>query len=206
MIPTENIKINNNTVYFLQEVTQQRDSYLMALDLSKDSSLTEFWSKRGLTDNTKKEIMDYDFRGNSLVVVAYRLMENSILFTETNNDLKILLLNNRIGKYSPEKVSSTKFLDDGSILLAGETGCYLFKDNKLTAQFYIENVNQEIKDDGETYHYDFVPRCIEKMASGNYLLGGLWGGIYLFDVNSKKVKCLDDLKKRPAEEDIFQNK
>ena len=52
-------------------------------------------------------------------------------------------------------------------------------------------------------NWNFQPRTVVVLGNNKYLVGGLWGGLYILDLRSNTIKCLDDLKDDPVTKKIF---
>jgi hypothetical protein len=207
VIPTENIRVFNNTLYFLQEITQQRTANLYSLNLTKDSCATELFARNKLTDNTKKEIMDYWVNEQGLYVSILRLMQEPMMLIEKEGVVKTLVLNNRAmlkqgGQFviGPSSVSS---LGGDTLVLAGSDGLFLMVNNHITPLAYFSNTSQSIKEDGMALQFDFIPRSIARVKPNQFLLSGLWGGLYIVDVTKGAIQSVDDLKKTPPDRDLL---
>ena len=209
VIPTENIRISGSSLYFLQEITQQRSADLFSLDINKDSCAADFFSRNQLSDNSKKEIISYFVDEGRLWVNALRLMNDAILLNENKQSIRALVINNQLTSDQGEKVtmrpSAINKLDKDTIIFAGSDGLFLLVNNQITPVAYFSNATQAIKfKDGTSYDFEFIPRCIQRAGSGKFLIGGLWGGLYFIDISRRTLQCFDDLKKEPQKRDLFE--
>ncbi|MES2648905.1 MAG: hypothetical protein V4717_18655 [Bacteroidota bacterium] len=205
IIPTENIRFYGDKMYFLQEIVQQRSAELFSLDMGKPNSIKEFFVKNNLTDNTKKEIDAYlGSTDGNLYIAITRLMENQILLRENSDGVNTVILNGQLKEKInefPINISSMTEFDDKKIMIGN--GLFEMKENVLTPILFFDNMKQQIKDGGYIFNDEFRPRAIAMLGSSKYLLGGLFGGIYILDVAEMKIKCLDDLKDQPKTRKLF---
>jgi hypothetical protein len=198
IIPTENIKVNKNKLYFLQEIVQGRDCDLVELDMI-NNNLSEFWQQNNIIDNYKKEINNYTFLNeDSLLVSASRLGEN-ILILKEKDKFNILINENKI-KTNQENVDDIriktiiKTQNKGNILIA-ENGMFKLQNSTIEPLLYFENTTQLVKfNETNSYHYNFIPRCGELIEDNMYLLGGQFGGLLIVDLSKKEITCFDDKK------------
>ena len=195
-IPTENIKITNGKVYFLQEIVQERISMLLEFSINENDSLIELWDKLGLTDNYQKEINSFTLADDgSIFIGASRLWEKYLLIRLKNNATDFLIFNNHTKSGLEDKeIEARKVLIKGSdIYLACDNGIFKMTNDSIKPLAYFTDNSQEIKDKDGDIQFDFYPRCFEQLTEKTYLLGGLFGGICLVDLSNNKIKWLDDI-------------
>jgi hypothetical protein len=193
IIPTENFKLCNNQVYFLQEVLQSRDCELYILDLNTNL-LEEFWDKNEIINDYKKEINNYTFYNDTLYVSAQQMDEN-ILLSYYNNDLTLYILDNRLKLYK----SGSYLIKPGTIIenserkiIIARNGMYELTNSIINPLAYFENTEQKFIHDGYNFQFNFEPRSCVFISKNKYLIGGMFDGLYLVDLDSKAITCLDD--------------
>ncbi len=94
MLPTKNIIIKDNFVYFLQEIVQGRSCNLFKLSI-QSGSLQDFFRSLDYRDDYFKVINDFTFLSdNSLLVSASRLMDEQIIINVKDNNVDIWSYNN----------------------------------------------------------------------------------------------------------------
>jgi hypothetical protein len=192
VIPTENIKLTENKCYFLYEVLQMRDCYLNEINI-KNKTISEFWSGFTLPDYYAKEINSYFVDNNVLYVSVQKF--GKIFMSEYDNNRKIYVLDNRIkadtvGQFEISVRCAIK--NKSKLILIAENGLFELNDDLITPLVRFENTSQLIK---FGVHYDFQPRCCEMLSDDRYLIGGMYGGLYLIDLGSGKIECLDNKEK-----------
>ncbi len=197
MLPSKNLVINNNTIYFLQEIIEQRACMLLMLNL-ENGTIQEYFSSIDLTDKYFKQINDFTFlEDGSLLVTASRLIQRYLVINTKENNIAVWIYKNGIrgmdGLRANLPVTTVLNLGD-SLFLASPKGLYAKKDNTVTPLVYFDNVHQTIKDKKiGAIDYLFEPRSIQKTADNNFIIGGLWGGLYQVDLIKNKITCLDDI-------------
>ncbi|WP_205514045.1 hypothetical protein [Longitalea arenae] len=206
LLPTENIRISNSTLYFLQELTQQRTAYLYSLDLNQDSCASEFFTRNGFTDNTKREIISYVAGADGLWVAALCLMQETLLLNPNGNSVHAMVINSHATTQQGEKFnikpSCISQLAGDTMLVAGSDGLFTLANNHIKPLAYFKNTRQQIKEEGGYLQFEFIPRCAVRTADKRFLVGGLWGGLYLIDTGDYSVQCFDDLKNVPPIQDL----
>lgn len=192
LIPTENIKITSQKLYFLQEVLQMRNCSLLEFDFRK-KELSEFWEKHNLSDNYHQEISTYTTINDSTLMLASERAGNNILLSEKDIDLKIYLHNGKVKSDTINNLNIRKVLttNDG-LLLIGENGLFDLKNNEITRLTTFENTEQTINNGKSRSHFKFYPRSCEIIAEEEYLIGGMFGGLYRLNLKNKTILCLDD--------------
>lgn len=195
LLPTENIRINGNKLYFLQEVLQGRDCYLVECDINT-GELVNFWDKYGIRDNYHKEINSYTIQPDGGVYVAASRLIGSNMLMKESKDLNVLTFNNGLKGIDNGLVNivARKVIAHGNgQYIIAENGIFNMDENGIKPLAYLTNTTQEIKEDGERINFDFYPRCAEITDGGMLLVGGQYGGLYLFNIADSKVLCIDDV-------------
>jgi hypothetical protein len=196
MLPTKNIVIKNNSVYFLQEIVQDRSCNLLKLNIT-DSKLENYFISLDYRDNYLKQINDFTFlNDNSLLVTASRLMDNYIVINTKDDKVNVWAYNNKLTTTNNEKVDFpiTTVLNIGDTLIFASSRGLYFKDSKgFKPLIYFDNYIQSIKEKIGLIHYNFVPRSLKKLSENIYLVGGMWGGLYQVDILNNSIICLDDI-------------
>ena len=207
LLPTENIRVYNNTLYMLQEITQQRTADLYSLNLSRDSCADEFFTRNDLADNTKIEIVSYVVGANGLWVAALRLMQETLLLHQKDSSIHALVINNQATTEQKEKLNITPScisqLTEDTMLVAGSDGLFILTNNHIKPLCKFMNTNQQLKLSFGKFDWEFVPRCAVRTKDNRILMGGLWGGLYLIDTNKNSMQCFDDLKNMPPNRDLL---
>lgn len=197
LIPTENIRVQKDMLYFVNEITQQRTSYLFEIDLASSQAPTEFFKKHSLTDNTKKEVDNYliDNKGN-LFLTVNRLSGNSIVLKVSEGKLYTIILNGFLESAvnAPTLIKATAIFEDVDRKLIFTTnGVFEWRNDIITPLINLERTIQEIKIEGSSMDFEYYPRAIQYISSQKYLVAGLWGGLYILDLSKNKITCLDNL-------------
>lgn len=196
MLPTKNIVIKNNFVYFLQEIVQGRSCNLFKLSI-QNGSLQDFFHSLDYRDDYFKVINDFTFLSdNSLLVSASRLMDEQIIINVKDNNVDIWSYNNFLTTTQNEKVAfpTTTALSMGdTVVFASYKGFYIKEGNDIKPSIYFENSHQTIKEKKWRFDFNFKPRCIKKLSENIYLVGGIYGGLYQVEVFNGTMICLDDV-------------
>ncbi len=196
MLPTRNLVINKNSVYFLQEIGQERRCDLLKLNIS-DGTLEEYFTSINYKDNYLKLVNDFTFLSdNSLLVASSRLMYQNMLIKKDGNKVNVWSYNNLLTTTSNNKIEfsvSTISNVNDTLLFASHSGIYLRDTQAMKPLVYLNNYQQAIKEDIGIIHFEFIPRCVKRLSSNSYLLGGLYGGLYRIDVSKGTLICLDDI-------------
>ena len=196
MLPTKNIIVKNNSVYFLQEIVQDRTCNLLKLNI-ENGSINDYFSSLDYRDNYLKQINDFTFLSdNSLLVSANRLMGSHMVINTKDNKVHVWTFNNSLTTSSGTKVelSATTALGNGdTIILASNRGLYSKYADTIKPLIYFNNYHQTIKDEIGLLDFKFEPRSIKKLFNNIYIIGGMWGGLYQVDILKNKLTCLDDL-------------
>ncbi len=196
IMPTENIVISNNKLYFLQEVLQSRDCELFEIDL-RTNTINEFWQKELLIDNYKKEVNSYSLLGNDTLFVAAQRLGEALLLSEQKNSMTVYLLDNKVktdvsGKF---KIKVRKaFKSNDKLLLIADNGLFELKNNEIIPIAFFENTEQLIRDGKYNIHFNFKPRSFAILGEDKYLIGGQFGGLYVIDLKHNAIISLDDNK------------
>ena len=208
LFPTENIRVHDDKIYLMWEITQGRTSTLMKMDLQKPNDVESFLYKFGLVDNTKKEVDSYLINNDgSLYVTITRLMANSIVLHVTEDSVSTIILNGQLKEGANQNTLIDAHCiveDNGNKIIFGCAGIFSWKENDINPLAFLENTEQAVKIEIGTLHWRFQPRTVAILEQGKYLVGGLWGGLYIMDMNSKSISCLDDVKARPGNKKLFE--
>lgn len=196
MLPTKNIVVKNNSVYFLQEVVQDRTCDLLKLEIA-NGELENYFRSLDYTDNYLKQITDFTFLSDSsLLVSASRLIGSQMLINTKDDKVNVWAFNNNITTANGTKVDlsvSTALSLDDTIFLASKNGFYLKYSDRIKPLVYFENYHQTIKEKIGLIDFKFVPRNIKKLSDNVFIIGGMWGGLYQVDILNNKLACLDDI-------------
>jgi hypothetical protein len=194
IIPTENIVIANNKLYFLQEVLQGRDCELFELDL-KTNTISEFWQKSMLADNYDKDVNSYSLIGNDTLFVAAQILGETLLLSVKNNTLTVYLLDNKVKEdvSGDCKIFVRKVLKcNDKLLIIADNGLFELKNKEITPIAFFANTEQVIQDGKYKFHFNFIPRSCAILNEDKYLIGGQYGGLYIFDIKNNTIISLDD--------------
>jgi hypothetical protein len=196
MLPTKNLVVRDNSVYFLQEVVQDRTCNLFRLSMA-NGTLENYFTTLDYRDNYSKQVNDFTFLDDgSLLVTASRLIDNNMLINTKADKVNVWAFNNNITSTNGGKVEVpvTTALNSGdTLILASRKGLYEKYFDKIKPLVYFENSHQSIKEKGELIDFPFEPRSIIKLAHNNFIVGGMWGGLYQVDISNNKLTCLDDI-------------
>lgn len=193
IIPTENIRIVNNQLYFVQEIVQERSCNLLELDLA-NQTIVEFFSKVDLCDNVLKTILSYSVdSSNNIDVVANRSMGNNMYLKSSSNKIETLILNNKIKFVSnPDYTISPRIvIDKGETqIIIAENGVFELSNSNVTPILLFDNQDKRFK----YYSCKFRPRAYLEISENKFLLGGMYGGIMLIDFDTFETEWLDENK------------
>lgn len=196
MLPTRNIVIKNNSVYFLQEVVQQRTCSLFKLNIN-NGTLEDYFLSIDYKDNYLKQVNDFIFLDdNSLLVSASRLLYNNIVINTKEDKVNVWSYKNILTTKTNSKIQFpiTTALNIGdTIILASARGLYFNNSTLIMPLVYFSNYHQSIKSSIGLIDFNFFPRSIKQLSANRYLLGGMWGGLYQIDISANTVICLDDI-------------
>ena len=196
MLPTKNIVIKNNFVYFLQEIVQGRSCNLFKLSI-QSGRLQDFFQSLDYKDAYFKVINDFTFLSdNSLLVSASRLMDEQIIINVKDENVNIWSYNNFLTTTQNEKIVfpiTTALSIADTLVFASYKGFYIKEANDIKPLIYFENTHQTIKEKKWRIDFNFKPRCIKKLSEKIYLVGGIYGGLYQVDVFNGTIICLDDI-------------
>jgi hypothetical protein len=191
VIPTENIKIFNDKIYFIQEISGSRSSELIELDL-KTNNLTEFWSGLGVNDNYKRELYSYSINSEGeIVFVGNRLMDENLMIQTKGSDFDTYVFNNDIKTDDSltilVKPRITLLKKDHRLIIA-ENGIFKLYDSKKIEP--ILKLNNEHEGRGY-YSCKFKMRSYVEISDSKIILGGIYGGLVIIDLTSSKVEWVD---------------
>jgi hypothetical protein len=208
VIPTENIRIQDK-LYFIQEILQGRDCLLLSLDIKSNNGLSEIFTKYNLKDNYQKIIDNYYLTTDNSVLITGTCIGENMLLEEINNDLKVYIYQEKFKSKLFNDIQITPklaFKEDSVICLICDNGIFKIENNKLIPILRYQIIEELIPTgDGHFYHFTFQPRSLIKISENKYIIGGLYGGIYLFDLKNYSIECLDDFKYPIKKIDIFKN-
>jgi hypothetical protein len=196
MLPTKNVVVKNNYAYFLQEIVQDRTCYLLKLNTA-NGNIEDYFISLDYTDNYLKQINDFTFLSdNSLLVSSTRLLGNQMLVNTKEKEVDVWVFNNNLTTPKGLKIevpvtTASNFGD--SVILASNKGIYLKYADNITPLVYFENYHQRIKEKIGILDFNFDPRSIKKISDKVFLIGGMWGGLYLVDLLNNRLTCLDDI-------------
>jgi hypothetical protein len=196
LLPTKNLLIRDTSVYFLQEVVQDRTCDLVRLNIS-NGVLEDYFDALDYRDSYYKQVNDFTvLTEGSLLVSSSRLIGSNMLINSKNGNASVWIFNNTITDLNGRsiEVPVTTVLDMGdTLLLASDKGLFLKYSGIIQPLVYFENAHQTIKRKSELIDFPFKPRSIIKVKDNNYLIGGMWGGLYQVDILNKNLTCLDDI-------------
>lgn len=196
MLPTKNILIKNNSVYFLQEVVQGRTCNLLKLNIG-NGKVENYFTSLDYIDNYLKQINDFTFlHDSSLLVSASRLIGSQMLINTKDDKISVWSFNNSITTTDGTKVELpvTTALNFGdTLILSSNKGLYLKYSDNIKPLIYFDNYHQSIKEKIGILDFNFDPRSIKKISDNIFIIGGMWGGLYQVDILNNKLTCLDDI-------------
>jgi len=188
IIPTENIRIVNDKLYFVQEIVQERRCNLLELDLV-NKSIVEFFYKVGLCDNSLKTILTYsvDTLNNIYVVGSNMYLKSS------SEKIETFILNNKV-----KSVSNSDYVIRPRIvinkvdtqLIIAENGIFALSNSNISPMLLFNNQDKRFN----YYSSKFRPRAYLEISENKFLLGGMYGGIVLIDLINFETEWLDESK------------
>jgi len=196
MLPTKNVVIKNSSIYFLQEIVQDRSCNLLKLNID-NGNIDNYFTSLDYTDNYLKQINDFTFLDdNSLLVSASRLIGSQMLINTIGNEVDVWAFNNSFTTSNGAKielpVTTTLNLGD-TLILASNKGLFLKYNNIIKPIVYFDNYHQSIKEKIGILDFNFDPRSVKKISDNIFIIGGMWGGLYQVDILNSKLTCLDDI-------------
>jgi len=198
IIPTENIKLTKNKLYFLQEILQGRDCELFELNLKTDS-VVEFFNNHSLSFKCKTDVSTYSIIGDDSAFLAAEYCQKSFLLSEISDSLSLYLLDNRLNSYQGDSYirlrKVVKF--DGKLLFIADNGLFCYYNHEITPIAFFENYNQIIT--GHRLQLDIIPRSCAILGENKFLIGGQFGGLLLIDLKQNTIQTLDDKKAIPMD-------
>lgn len=95
-----------------------------------------------------------------------------------------------------------KVRENGSLLLFGRTGISALAKNEIQPLLCLENTIQslDLPEAKGKLLWRWDPGRVLEIGSGRYLVGGTWGGVYIFEQRPQRpwtVQCLDDTISAP---------
>ena len=197
MLPTKNIVVKNNSVYFLQEIVQERTCNLLKLNIA-NGKVESYFNSLDYIDNYLKQISDFTFLSDSsLLVSASRLIGSQILINTKDDKVNVWAFNNSITTANGTKVElpvNTALNIGDTLILASNKGLYLKYSDNIKPLIYFDNYHQTIKEKTGLIDFNFDPRSIKKLSDNIFIIGGMWGGLYQVDISNNKLTCLDDIE------------
>ena len=149
LMPTENIRVRGNKIFFNYEVTQDRRSNLFEIDLQKPGEVSDFFHKYRLSDNTLKEIDSYIIGSDGRLYVSItRLMVNSIVLCASDTSISTLILNgqlkNNVNGDTP--IDAHCMVEDATgKLIFANNGVFEWKKDTILPLLFWDNVSQDVK-------------------------------------------------------------
>jgi hypothetical protein len=196
ILPTKNIVIKNNSVYFLQEVVQDRTCNLLKLNIA-NGKVENYFTSLDSIDNYLKQINDFTFLSDSsLLVSASRLIGSQMLINTKGDKINVWSFNNSIMTTNGAKVElpvSTALNIGDTLILSSNKGLYLKYSDNIKPLIYFDNYHQSIKEKIGIIDFNFDPRSIKKLPDNIFIIGGMWGGLYQVDIFNNILTCLDDI-------------
>jgi len=161
----------------------------------KHTTSMRIWNKGKSTNyNCNNRCDQLTFYHDTLYVSAQQMGEN-ILLSYYNNDLTLYVLDNRLKLYK----SGNYLIKPGTIIedserkiIVASNGLYELANSIINPLAYFENTEQKFTHDGYNFHFNFEPRSCVIISKNKYLIGGMFDGLYLIDLDSKEIICLDD--------------
>jgi hypothetical protein len=179
------------------------------LDIKSNNGLSEIFTKYNLKDNYQKIIDNYYLTTDNSVLITGTCIGENMLLEEINNDLKVYIYQEKFKSKLFNDIQITPklaFKEDSVICLICDNGIFKIENNKLIPILRYQIIEELIPTgDGHFYHFTFQPRSLIKISENKYIIGGLYGGIYLFDLKNYSIECLDDFKYPIKKIDIFKN-
>lgn len=193
ILPTLQPKISSGNIWFMQEVVQQRTANLLFAHI-KTGKLNELYSSIGYRDNYEREVFTYNFISDGeLIVTTSRLMHNFMINRVNKGTDEVWLFGNSIqtprDTIRPVPISAARPYN-GMIFLAGYNGMMVKTEDTVKSLISWNNGHQEV----ESIDWEFVPRCIEPLANERFLVGGLWGGLYIVDTKKQMLTPVDEIE------------
>ena len=193
IIPTENIKIVNDKLYFVQEIVQGRSSNLIEVDLT-NKTVTDFFSKIGLIDNMQKTVYTYYVDSNSnIYITGNRLMNQNLYLKSNNKEFETIIFNNKVktGVNSDYLVRPRISINKKNCqLIIAENGIFNLSERNIKPILQFENQDKRFG----YYSCKFKPRAYSEFGDDKILLGGMYGGIALIDLKTSETEWLDEDK------------
>ena len=195
-LPTKNITVQRDHVWFLQEVVQQRTCRLLKLD-KKTGEVSDFFISLGYIDNYFKQVNDYSIISDQTILVsASRLIGKNLMVSAGPKETDVWIFNNtlRVSHATGKPVAATVSTIAGdTIFFAGINGLFMKHQETVTPLIFWENTHQQIKEKKYIINFEFVPRSLIKLSRDQFLIGGMWGGLYHLDLNKRQIIPVDDI-------------
>lgn len=195
-LPTINIQLEREKIWFLQEIVQERTARLLSLNILS-GVLEDFYQEIGYIDHNHKQIFGYHVDPDQGIIVTASRLDKEFLVSEFKNDIhKVWIFRNQLntskGMLSRLFVSAISVYGD-TTYLAGLNGLFQKTGDTISPLIFWENMFQTIKSEGNL-HWEFIPRCITRINKEVFLIGNTWGGLYLINISKQTISCLDDKK------------
>jgi len=188
IIPTENIRTVNNKIYFVQEVVQAPDNYLIEVDM-ENMIMVEIFNKVGMIDNLKKTVYSYFVDSENSVY----LTANYIYLKSKKKSLETYIYKDKVKtiKDSDFKIMPRISIDkNGYQLLIAENGIFTIIKDSIKPILHFNNQDKRFS----YYSCKFKPRAYFEIEEQKILLGGKFGGLVIIDMNSFETEWIDENK------------
>lgn len=186
-------------VYFRDEGRGEDDKRLWWLELERPGRLVPLDRDCGLVGSEGprwENVPSYATtpEGDLWAAVGTDISGRSLLRRMADGRYQVAIMNGKVKfdgnllgvNSSAIDVSAVAVRAEGTLLVAGRTGLYRISSGRIEPLVSFGNTSQEIAIDGgkSIYHWDWEPAQLLELADKRYVIGGMFGGIYVLQRQS----------------------
>ena len=206
-------RLVGDTLYLREE--ERTNDMLWFLKTGKNSKLVSLVDDVGVVGRDGPRWEDASSyaateAGELWVCVGGGIQRTSLLHKSKDGAYSIALMNNSLN-FTPNlfgceetdqglSVSAVTLLQDGTVLLVGDSGLYHLKGKTLIRKVAFTNMRQKIPMGiGSVYHWAWEPSDVLVLGEDSYFISGMYGGIYLLQKNEKDKWAFQSLDEKLGE-------
>lgn len=179
-IPTTNIRIYGDRLYFYQEISHEPSCELYYVDLQGEEGVVQVLHKLGVDTRHQEIVSGYGVDNKERLWVS-ATVEKDALISQGEEGVRYWVFDGQIQTEMGLQDFSSRviFLADQRVLLMGQTGLYEVKDEvTLEPIVLFRNSVQEMKVEETEVRFHFTPRNVVYLGNDAYLIGCTLGGVY----------------------------
>lgn len=180
IIPTANIRIYGDRLYFFQEVLHEPSCELYYVDLQSGEGVRNVLDEWGLDTSYKEMIQGYGMDAAERLWVSASFGKDALISVE-QGQVRFWVFDGKVETEtgSMEFSNPVVFRADQRMMLMGQTGLYELGEGGAIEQIVkFRNTEQEVKVEEVIVDFHFSPRTVVYLGEDSYLIGSMLEGLY----------------------------